>query len=45
MPDTTIRLKIKIEGNDGLKKAEVSAQEVAEAFVKVKQINDAKRQK
>lgn len=36
MSDTTIRLKIKIEGDDSLKDVEVSAEELAKAFVDVK---------
>lgn len=36
MSDTTIRLKIKIEGDDKLKDVEMSADELAKAFVEVK---------
>lgn len=36
MSDTTIRLKIKIEGDDSLKDVEVSAEQLAQAFVDVK---------
>ncbi|MBR4562125.1 MAG: hypothetical protein IKO23_09440 [Bacteroidales bacterium] len=36
MSDTTVRLKIKIEGSDSLKEVEMSADELAKAFVSVK---------
>jgi len=36
MSDTTVRLKIKIEGSDSLKNVEMSADELAKAFVEVK---------